>query len=185
MTSCSFNEVTVRGGKTMTSYYVTHGTADFLSKYYIQHRREGLFYLHGQHETMLLDNTGSKKSPFVGGTTYDIISTYGQLNIHDSVDSYIFSLSSEDELFLKELVRRIVSNTPEGLTYLAFGKRHHQTPFSLILGWENSQARVAFKKADYYHKLEKLLYDTPAGQLDYGIITNYNVSNPEIPHEKI
>lgn len=162
----------------MTAYYVTHGTAAYLAKYYEAHRRPGLYYLTSPKETMLLDNTGSKKTPFVGGTTYDVIEQTGTLTLANALDNYLFSVSTEDALFLTDIVHRLKNELPQGATYLAFGQRHHQAPYSLLIGWENSQDRLAFSLTDLYAKLEKFVYTAPVGQLDYGHITNYLIHEP-------
>ncbi|WP_408868871.1 hypothetical protein ACJYYY_09455 [Brochothrix campestris] len=162
----------------MTAFYVTHGTADYLAKYYEAHRRPGLYYLTSPHETMLLDNTGSKKTPFAGGTTYDVIEQTGALTLSNGLDAYLFSVSTEDALFLTDIIHRLATELPQGVTYLAFGKRHNQAPYSLLIGWKTSQDRLAFTLTDAYAKLEKFVYTAPVGQLDYGHITNYLIHDP-------
>lgn len=59
--------------------YMTSGTADFMEKVRAQHGNDHIFIMHGEGNTLLLQESESKKSAFSVPRKYEVLDAVGEL----------------------------------------------------------------------------------------------------------
>lgn len=101
------------------NFYITSGTSDYMEKLVAKHKKETLFLLHGQGNSVVLHES-AKKSVFAVPRKFDIISGAGELEQRGYFVFYNMPIVSDDRPVFEQKIRDLLATFERDVTFISY-----------------------------------------------------------------